>query len=141
MRILLHAARYSYTMYTAHQMFENIRSDNNDQSGGECVIPGLEFDSRKTEQRIKDLQIYFNSQVLDGDRFICEYYQQCRNSHPGTFYEGQLHYKERYRLERLYELWEDIMDGNKRYRNILTQDMIKELDYFIDVSKEYLEID
>lgn len=58
-----------------------------------------------------------------------------------VFYDLEVYYKERYQLERLYELRNDIMDGNKRYRQTLTLDMIKELDYFIDVSKKYLEID
>ena len=52
----------------------------------------LEFDTRKTAQRLEALNAYFQAQVVDGNRFICRHYQQCRNSHPGMFFEGQLHH-------------------------------------------------
>ena len=54
------------------------------------MIKGLEFDPEKTGQRMKELETYFHALVLDGERFKCQNYQECRDSHPGTFYQGQL---------------------------------------------------
>jgi len=56
------------------------------------MIEELEFDPQKTVQRVKELETYFQTQVLDRERFICQNYQQCLSSHPGTFHQGQLHH-------------------------------------------------
>jgi hypothetical protein len=38
------------------------------------------------------LDEYLSKKVLNGDRFLCPHSQQCRESHSGIFYEGQLHH-------------------------------------------------
>ena len=46
----------------------------------------------KTTERILALESYLNVNVLRGDHFICPFFKACRDSHPGVFYEGQLHH-------------------------------------------------
>jgi hypothetical protein len=47
-------------------------------------------DSPATARRIGRLQAYFEEQVLTNGQFICSTYQQCKESHRGPFYAGQL---------------------------------------------------
>jgi len=45
-----------------------------------------------TNQRRVALATFFSHEVLDGDDFICPFFDVCRGSHEGIFYEGQLHH-------------------------------------------------
>lgn len=45
-----------------------------------------------TTHRKNLLEAYFRQNVLCGQDFICPDYDECRNSHNGIFYEGQLHH-------------------------------------------------
>lgn len=45
-----------------------------------------------TSQRKNLLENYFRQNVIIGKDFFCPYYDICRNSHKGIFYEGQLHH-------------------------------------------------
>ncbi len=47
-------------------------------------------DSRTTSLRVARLQAYFEGHVLEKGRFVCSSEQECRESHRGTFYAGQL---------------------------------------------------
>jgi len=44
----------------------------------------------------KRLEQYLTTNVLSDNQFLCEHYKKCRDSHIGTFYEGQLHYAGHY---------------------------------------------
>ncbi len=48
-------------------------------------------DRQKTEARLLALEQYLTTNVLGAD-FVCSDYRECRLSHTGTFYEGQLHH-------------------------------------------------
>lgn len=45
-----------------------------------------------TTQRKNLLENYFRQNVISGQDFFCPNYDECRNSHQGIFYEGQLHH-------------------------------------------------
>lgn len=63
----------------------------------------LEFDGRRTEQRIQELQRYYEENILVDRRFICSLYRECRKSAPQglNFYRGQLsHVGRRYDLKK-----------------------------------------
>lgn len=47
-------------------------------------------DSRATALRVARLQAYFERQVLEKGEFVCSSEEECRESHRGTFYAGQL---------------------------------------------------
>ena len=49
-------------------------------------------DPARTALRIRALDDYMASNVLAGRRFLCSSFPSCRASHPGLFYEGQLHH-------------------------------------------------
>jgi len=53
----------------------------------------LACDVKKTRQRQQQLKKYFEEKVLSekGD-FVCAYFDECKNSRSGEFYEGQLHH-------------------------------------------------
>jgi hypothetical protein len=38
------------------------------------------------------LEQYLTTYVLSDNLFLCDHYNDCRNSHIGKFYEGQLHH-------------------------------------------------
>lgn len=52
----------------------------------------LSYDTRQTERRRAKLEAYARAHVLNDDVFLCPAYAQCRGSHVGDFYEGQLHH-------------------------------------------------
>jgi hypothetical protein len=56
------------------------------------MFEGLSIDSQGTIERKLALTTFFNKRVLKGDSFICKNYLECKNSHQGIFYEGQLHH-------------------------------------------------
>ena len=56
----------------------------------------IAFDIAKTEQRKQALESYMNANVLHGKSFICTHFEQCKGSHKGIFYEGQLHHVGQY---------------------------------------------
>jgi hypothetical protein len=47
-------------------------------------------DLRATALRTAQLQTYSEQNVLNNGRFICSAEQECRKSHQGNFYAGQL---------------------------------------------------
>jgi len=48
---------------------------------------------QQTKQRQAQLKDYFSENVLtEKGEFICKHYGECKNSHSGEFYEGQLHH-------------------------------------------------
>ncbi len=49
-------------------------------------------DPARTAGRVAALDDYFRHHVLDGEHFRCPHFAACRASHPGTFFEGQLHH-------------------------------------------------
>lgn len=53
-----------------------------------------------TRKRVAELQDYFDSHVLHHDAFRCSAFEQCRGSHKGAFFEGQLHH-----VGRHYDLY------------------------------------
>jgi hypothetical protein len=57
---------------------------------------------QKTKTRLLAIQQYLTSNVMDAD-FLCPSYQECKLSHSGTFYEGQLHH-----IGQFYDL---LLDG------------------------------
>jgi hypothetical protein len=59
-------------------------------------MDSLKFDPQTTSQRLDKLETYFQTNVLNGERFVCREYQQCEGSHPGPFYAGQLHHVGKY---------------------------------------------
>lgn len=52
----------------------------------------LESDPLATTRRIGALDAYMSRRVLSGGQFICPHFAECRGSHPGEFFEGQLHH-------------------------------------------------
>lgn len=52
----------------------------------------LSTDPTLTKRRISKLAKYFIENVLKNNDFICPFYEECRKSHQGIFYEGQLHH-------------------------------------------------
>lgn len=54
----------------------------------------LHFDSRPADTiaRIKELDRYMSAYVLSERGFVCQNFNACRGSHPGEFFEGQLHH-------------------------------------------------
>lgn len=44
----------------------------------------------KTAERLAALRSYFDGYVLNSEKFICKYEKECRSSHSGEFYAGQL---------------------------------------------------
>ncbi len=52
----------------------------------------LESDPHATTSRIDALDAYMSTRVLSGRQFICSHFAGCRSSHPGDFFEGQLHH-------------------------------------------------
>lgn len=55
-------------------------------------------DQPKTRGRVGKLERYLTNNVLGAD-FVCPHHHECRASHPGRFYEGQLHH-----VGRFYDL-------------------------------------
>jgi hypothetical protein len=51
----------------------------------------ITFDRQRTEARRLAIEQYLTANVL-GANFVCSDYRECRSSHAGTFYEGQLHH-------------------------------------------------
>ena len=49
-------------------------------------------DVKAGETRKRNLEAYFRSNVLNRHDFICRHYADCRGSHGGEFFEGQLHH-------------------------------------------------
>ncbi len=52
----------------------------------------ISCDPHRTAQRVQDLDTYMLDKVLAPAGFKCVHHTICRQSHPGTFYEGQLHH-------------------------------------------------
>jgi hypothetical protein len=59
-------------------------------------MDSLKFDPQTTSQRLDKLETYFQTNVLNGERFVCREYHQCEGSHAGPFYAGQLHHVGKY---------------------------------------------
>jgi hypothetical protein len=49
-------------------------------------------DFPKTAQRTQSLNKYFRENVLNANKFICPFDNECRDSQNGIFFEGQLHH-------------------------------------------------
>lgn len=61
----------------------------------------FQSDPVKTSERSKSLEGYFSSKVLHGSQFLCATQQECKDSHAGSFYAGQLpHIGRHYDLKR-----------------------------------------
>ena len=52
---------------------------------------GVAFEQGKSEAQILEAEQYLSNNVL-GDNFVCQHYNAYKSSHPGAFYEGQLHH-------------------------------------------------
>lgn len=52
----------------------------------------LRCDCDATALRVKKLKDYFSQHVLGGKEFLCLSKTECKSSHDGDFYEGQLHH-------------------------------------------------
>ena len=52
----------------------------------------IEFYPEKTKERLKKLNDYYKKNIQSNDKFICSKYSNCRSSHSGDFFEGQLSY-------------------------------------------------
>jgi hypothetical protein len=52
----------------------------------------LSINETSTPQRKIILSRYCRENIQLGDQFTCQYFNQCRSSHQGIFYEGQLHH-------------------------------------------------
>jgi uracil-DNA glycosylase len=52
----------------------------------------FDYNSLKTRSRLKNLEKYFKSNILMDNKFICSSYKECKKSHSGLFYKGQLHH-------------------------------------------------
>lgn len=50
------------------------------------------YDGSKTKSRIKSLEKYVESNIMEDRKFICSSYRECKRSHDGLFYKGQLHH-------------------------------------------------
>jgi uracil-DNA glycosylase len=50
----------------------------------------------QSNQRKQNLAKYMAANVLVDNRFICTHFRDCQTSHPGIFYEGQLHHIGKY---------------------------------------------
>ena len=57
----------------------------------ELKIMMIKCNKHKTEERLLTLEQYTTTAILD-DEFVCSQYSECRSSHTGIFYEGQLHH-------------------------------------------------
>lgn len=92
------------------------------------------FDERRTEQRIAQLQNYYERNVLDKQRFVCASYSQCMSSIGSSlnFYNGQLsHVGKKYDIQRngqdlrivvtgiSYGHEPSMVDMNKRYQMVV----------------------
>lgn len=60
-----------------------------DRMGAQEMITN---DLALTHRRIQHLNMYMTTSVLADDRFLCRHFSECRASHTGNFYEGQLHH-------------------------------------------------
>lgn len=65
--------------------------------GGAAASPAsrrfvITSDPERTKTRIARLDDYMARNILQGKDFVCSSYASCRSSHPGDFYEGQLHH-------------------------------------------------
>ena len=58
----------------------------------------LACDRQKSDERRRALEEYLTGNVL-ATEFICTHFDECRSSHAGPFYEGQLHH-----VGRFYDL-------------------------------------
>lgn len=52
----------------------------------------IEANNLLTETFVKKLECYMQKNVLADNKFICAYRRECKKSHSGIFYEGQLHH-------------------------------------------------
>ena len=70
--------------------------------GAKPVRMKLTSDTARTAERRRALDEYAVANVLANDDFLCSHYNQCKSSHSGIFYEGQLHH-----VGRFYDLLVD----------------------------------
>lgn len=49
-------------------------------------------DLNQSKQRQQRLKAYLTANVMANNRFLCANFRECKSSHPGIFYEGQLHH-------------------------------------------------
>lgn len=56
----------------------------------------LTADPVRTENRRRLLEQYLLFNVLTPTEFICRHFSECKHSHPGKFYQGQMHHLGRY---------------------------------------------
>jgi hypothetical protein len=49
-------------------------------------------DQQRTAERLRALGEYARCNIQTADRLVCRHFEACRRSHPGAFYEGQLHH-------------------------------------------------
>ncbi len=52
----------------------------------------LSCDTQQTALRRTELEAYARAHVLNEGVFLCPAYAECRDSHAGDYYEGQLHH-------------------------------------------------
>jgi len=52
----------------------------------------IESSKETTKKLIKKLDKYMKNNVLNNNKFICPHYIECKGSHSGIFYTGQLHH-------------------------------------------------
>jgi uracil-DNA glycosylase len=83
-----------------------------------------------TKKRVKCIRQYMNEKVLNNSGFICSHYKNCKRSHPGNFYEGQLHY-----IGKNY----DLIVNNKPLRIMFVGQEIGGIDRHITLEQRYMD--
>jgi hypothetical protein len=61
-------------------------------------------DTRKTQERLKDLNAYFKKHVLRAGRCICGSFSECRQSHVGKIHNTRFHEAQLHHVGKFYDL-------------------------------------